>query len=91
MHFQDFTVNIYLRLMWNHPKMVYGAGRNQSSALHVDHSSISLFWLPDLYFPFEKRTSLTMVPVPNKGIRIRPSGDIHYSQKYIQTFNPTSC
>ncbi|PAA46607.1 hypothetical protein BOX15_Mlig009716g1 [Macrostomum lignano] len=75
----DFTVNIYLRMIWEDARLAYSASNpNASVSLHSMKDKI---WMPDIFFRNAKQVENHADPVPNILVKLRPTGRIYFSQK----------
>ena len=77
---QDFSIDIFLRLSWTDPRLVYDA-QPKMSKLTLTAKMIDKIWVPDIFFPGEKSAFEHVVTVPNKIIRMYPNGTISYSAR----------
>uniref|UniRef100_A0A1I8F3I4 Neur_chan_LBD domain-containing protein n=1 Tax=Macrostomum lignano TaxID=282301 RepID=A0A1I8F3I4_9PLAT len=74
----DFTVNIYLRMIWEDARLAYSASNpNASVSLHSMKDKI---WMPDIFFRNAKQVENHADPVPNILVKLRPTGRIYFSQ-----------
>ncbi len=73
-------MEIYLRQEWYDPRLADDRLGNDSVILN--HKQYGQLWVPDLYFPNEKRAMLHDITVPNRLLILKPGGSIFYSQRY---------
>uniref|UniRef100_A0A1I8HYA7 Gamma-aminobutyric acid receptor subunit beta n=3 Tax=Macrostomum lignano TaxID=282301 RepID=A0A1I8HYA7_9PLAT len=75
----DYSVNMFLRQYWNDTRLAYAhRGYNESLTLNSKKSEL---WVPDLYFINEKRGNFHEITTPNLLLRVKPSGEVTFSQK----------
>uniref|UniRef100_A0A1I8J585 Neur_chan_LBD domain-containing protein n=2 Tax=Macrostomum lignano TaxID=282301 RepID=A0A1I8J585_9PLAT len=75
----DYSVNMFLRQYWNDTRLAYlHRGYNQSLTLNSKKSEL---WVPDLYFINEKEGSFHEITTPNLLLRVKPLGQVTFSQK----------
>ncbi|XP_075912690.1 glycine receptor subunit alphaZ1-like [Petromyzon marinus] len=80
----DYKVSIFMRQMWNDPRLSY-AGSRQSLAL--DSSVIGSIWKPDLFFSNEMSGSFHSITTDNRRITVYGNGDIVYSLRLSLTLS----
>ena len=78
---QEYTVDIYLRQIWNDSRLNWSDAnlRDDQHHLVLPPMSIERIWIPDLFFSNEKNSYFHDITVPNKYIRIGKNGDVLYS------------
>ena len=77
---QDYTVSIMLSLSWNITK-TYESQYKDVDYFEIDTENMKKLWIPDLYFPNEKRASYHRVMSSNTGMKYYPDGMIDYSAR----------
>ena len=45
---QEFTVDVYMRQVWNDARLAFAG--NRDNALILQHEALKNMWLPDTYF-----------------------------------------
>lgn len=78
MHFQDYTIGMFLRQTWNDSRLAYGSLPRLRS-LELDPRFMDKIWVPDLFISNEKRAHFHTVTVPNRLMHIYPEGRVQYS------------
>ena len=78
---QEYTVDIYLRQIWNDSRLDWSAIAlgDEQKHLVLPPMSIERIWIPDLFFSNEKNSYFHDITVPNKYIRIGRGGEVLYS------------
>ena len=79
-------MGMFIRQTWNDSRLIYDT-LTDLPLLELDNALMSKVWVPDLFFPSEKKASVHSVTVPNKLMHIYPKGRIQYSQRYIFYFS----
>lgn len=74
-------MDIYLRQFWNDPRTRYE--NDTIPYISVTARALSDIWVPDLYFVNEKSGSFHQVTMPNRLVRVYPSGDVVYSLRSV--------
>ena len=75
-------MGMFVRQRWNDTRLSYEPIPG-FSLLELDNALMSKVWVPDLFFPSEKKAEVHKVTVPNRLMHIYPDGRIVYSQRYI--------
>lgn len=84
---QDFTVSFLLHLRWRDERLL-GFNMKQSfqglthSYLEFDSQNIKLIWVPDLFFPNEKKASFHEVMITNQMSRLYRDANILYISRF---------
>ena len=79
---QDFTATILLHLSWyDHRFSSFQIKNLDEGHVEIDAKNLEKLWVPDLYFPNEKRAYYHNVLMPNKMLRIFKGGDVTYSTR----------
>ncbi|XP_064636457.1 glycine receptor subunit alpha-4-like isoform X3 [Lineus longissimus] len=74
----DYSVNVYLRRVWNDSRLAYFPDYNESMTLSYMHKNI---WSPDLYFINEKKGYVHTITHENRLLSVSPYGKITLSEK----------
>ena len=82
--FQDFSMTIFLRQTWRDIRLSF-AHLNNASSIAMDARMVQSIWVPDLFFPNEKKSHFHDVTVPNRLLRIYNNGTVFYSAR-LATF-----
>ena len=69
-------MDIYMRQSWIDPRMAYTMTDKPTV---IPARAMDMVWVPDIFFPNEKRASFHEVTVPNRLMRVYPNGTIVYS------------
>ena len=80
---QKFTFDCYFRQYWTDLRLAFNSTNLQE--LPMNWQFLSKIWRPDTYFLNGKDSYLHKIAVPNRFIRIAPSGRISYSQRLTVT------
>ena len=72
---QDYTVSLMLALSWYQSDLNY---QYQVDFFEIDNENMKKIWIPDLYFPNEKKASFHRVMSPNQMMRLYPTGRLEY-------------
>lgn len=54
---------------------------NKITSLELDQKMIEKIWVPDSFFPQEKRAKIHTVTVPNRLLHIHKDGTVVYSMR----------
>ena len=78
---EKFTLDCYFRQYWTDPRLSF----NESvlDELAMNWQFLDKIWRPDTFFLNGKDSYLHKIAVPNRFIRIAPSGRISFSQRLI--------
>uniref|UniRef100_A0A3Q2DQV9 Glycine receptor, alpha 4a n=1 Tax=Cyprinodon variegatus TaxID=28743 RepID=A0A3Q2DQV9_CYPVA len=82
---QDYRLNVFLRQMWNDPRLAYSEYPDDS--LDLDPSMLDSIWKPDLFFANEKGANFHEVTTDNKLLRIFQDGSVLYSIRLTLTLS----
>jgi len=77
---QDYTLEMYLRQFWTDPRLSF-KGSNESLTVGIDMTSN--IWIPDTFFPNEKKAFFHQTTTYNSFLRIKPNGEILRSTRYF--------
>ncbi|KAL3880086.1 hypothetical protein ACJMK2_032355 [Sinanodonta woodiana] len=82
----DFTVTVFLHLSWPDTRFtrIYPKIDNDLY-IEIDSKNLDKLWIPDLYFPNEKKAYYHDVFMPNKMLRIYRGGNVTYSTRLTLT------
>ncbi|KAL8621058.1 hypothetical protein ACOMHN_040583 [Nucella lapillus] len=88
----DFTVSLLLHLRWRDLRLL---GHNlkktfemeQKTFLEFDSQNIKRIWVPDLFFPNEKKASFHEIMITNKMSRLYPDASILYISRLSMTLS----
>ncbi|XP_050415025.1 glycine receptor subunit alpha-2 [Patella vulgata] len=86
----DFTVSILLHLQWTDSRLVpYNFQQlfGNLSFLEIDSTNSKRIWVPDIFFPNEKKASFHDVMMANQMMRLYPSGKILYISRLSMTLS----
>jgi len=79
-------VDLYFRQSWIDRRLAYNITDLGPTAkkgyFKLDQSSRDKIWIPDVFFPNEKKALFHYVTVPNFMIKIFPNGEIIYSSRW---------
>uniref|UniRef100_A0A3Q2QNF1 Glycine receptor, alpha 4a n=1 Tax=Fundulus heteroclitus TaxID=8078 RepID=A0A3Q2QNF1_FUNHE len=81
----DYRLNVFLRQMWNDPRLAYSEYPDDS--LDLDPSMLDSIWKPDLFFANEKGANFHEVTTDNKLLRIFQDGSVLYSIRLTLTLS----
>uniref|UniRef100_A0A915IDL9 Neurotransmitter-gated ion-channel ligand-binding domain-containing protein n=1 Tax=Romanomermis culicivorax TaxID=13658 RepID=A0A915IDL9_ROMCU len=86
---QDYTVDFYLRQMWRDPRLRFST---RVDKLTVGWEYVKDIWVPDTFFPNEKKSDFHTATTHNSFLRISQTGDIFTSHRYrvVAEFPPGS-
>ena len=75
-------MTIFLRQKWTDNRLKWTDSHlSNDSVITLDTRMANVLWVPDLFFPNEKRAHLHEVTVPNRLVRIHSNGTILYSSR----------
>ena len=80
MIFQDYSLTIFLRQTWRDSRLSF-AHLNNASSVTMDARMVKSIWVPDLFFPNEKKSHFHDITVPNRLVRIASDGTVFYSAR----------
>ncbi|KAH3836398.1 hypothetical protein DPMN_109768 [Dreissena polymorpha] len=84
----DFTATVLLHLTWyDHRFSKYQIQNMEEGYVEIDAKNLEKLWVPDLYFPNEKRAYYHNVLMPNKMLRIYKGGEVTYSTRLSITLS----
>lgn len=80
---QDFTVGILLHLRWVDERVYHVNAKqffelNKIESLDFDSENIKKVWVPDIFFPNEKKGSFHKIMTDNQMMRLYKGGTILY-------------
>lgn len=84
-YFQDFSVQIGLHLSWKNSDLISTIQTIDKSLtfLDLDAQNMEKVWVPDIYFPNEKRASVHNIMMANKMLRLYKDGTVRYIVRYV--------
>lgn len=71
-------MDFYLRQKWKDPRLVY---RTVVDNITVNWEYVKDIWVPDTFFPNEKKSDFHIATTHNSFLRISQNGDIFTSQR----------
>ncbi|KAK7097043.1 glycine receptor subunit alpha-2-like [Littorina saxatilis] len=80
----DYTVSIMMALSWVQPNLKY---QYEVEFFEIDNDNMKKIWIPDLYFPNEKKASFHQVMNPNQMMRLYPDGRLEYFARLSLTLS----
>ncbi|XP_052792417.1 glycine receptor subunit alpha-2-like isoform X2 [Mya arenaria] len=84
----DFTATVLLHLSWyDHRFSQFQIKNIADGYVEIDAKNLEKLWVPDLYFPNEKRAYYHNVLMPNKMLRVYKGGDVTYSTRLSITLS----
>ncbi|ESO83382.1 hypothetical protein LOTGIDRAFT_53634, partial [Lottia gigantea] len=86
----DFTVSILLHLQWTDKRLVpFNVHKlfGNLTFLEIDSTNSKRIWVPDIFFPNEKKASFHDVMMANQMMRLYPSGKIVYISRLSMTLS----
>ncbi|XP_046362800.1 glycine receptor subunit alpha-1-like isoform X2 [Haliotis cracherodii] len=86
----DFTLSVLLHLQWKDSRLVsfnIGPSFGNLTFLEFDSQSIQRIWVPDIFFPNEKRASFHDVMMANQMMRLYRDGLILYISRLSMTLS----
>lgn len=83
----EFSVGIFLHLKWHDKRYTSWIKKSKSETILFDHRSLDGLWVPDIYFPNEKKARLHEVFFPNKMLSAHESGQISYIARLSLTLS----
>ncbi|XP_056009590.1 glycine receptor subunit alpha-2-like isoform X2 [Ostrea edulis] len=81
----DFSVDVIFRQQWVDKRLVFN--HTKVSSLELDQKMIEKIWVPDSFFPKEKRAKIHDVTVPNRLLHIYKNGTVFYSMRIEMTLS----
>ncbi|XP_076468213.1 glycine receptor subunit alpha-4-like [Babylonia areolata] len=82
----DFTVSLMLALTWTHKDLQY-KDIYDVEFFEIDNENMQKVWIPDLYFPNEKKASFHQVMGPNQVMKLYPDGQLEYFARLSLTLS----
>lgn len=78
--FQDFTVHIGLHLSWRNDDLISKIRTiaYEFEYLDFDAQNMEKVWVPDIYFPNEKKASIHNIMMANKMLRLYKDSTVRY-------------
>ncbi|CAI9725134.1 glycine receptor subunit alpha-1-like isoform X3 [Octopus vulgaris] len=80
----DFTLSMFLYQRWCEHRLMF-RGIVNTTYLELDANAIKEIWVPDLYFPNEKRSNFHEVTMANRMLRINEEGNTLFSMRITMT------
>ncbi|WAQ98194.1 GLRA3-like protein [Mya arenaria] len=77
---QEYSMDIFLRQKWEDKRLEYG-NTSELPWLELDNKMMSRVWIPDTFFPNEKKARVHDVTVPNKMMHLYKNGTVLYSTR----------
>ncbi|XP_078326171.1 glycine receptor subunit alpha-2-like isoform X3 [Crassostrea virginica] len=81
----DFSLDVILRQRWTDKRLEFE--HNKITSLELDQKMIEKIWVPDSFFPQEKRAKIHTVTVPNRLLHIHKDGTVVYSMRIEMTLS----
>ena len=78
-----FTIDCYFRQYWTDERLVFNS--TKMDELTLNWQFLSWIWRPDTFFLNGQDSYLHKVAVPNRFIRVAPTGKVSYSQRLTIT------
>ena len=77
---QDFTVDLSVHFTWESNEIANLMEQHdiQFEFLDLDAQNMDIVWVPDIYFPNEKKAEVHKIMMSNKMLRIYKSGLVSY-------------
>ncbi|KAL4229686.1 Glycine receptor subunit alpha-3 [Mactra antiquata] len=85
----DFTVDIGLHLSWKNDELMtqIRTGKYEFDYLDFDAQNMDKVWVPDIYFPNEKKAALHNIMMANKMLRLNKDSTISYTIRVLLTLS----
>ncbi|XP_052793559.1 glycine receptor subunit alpha-2-like isoform X2 [Mya arenaria] len=76
----DFTVDLKLHLTWKNPHIInnFKSIKVDFDYLDFDAQNMQKVWVPDIYFPNEKRAAVHTIMMDNKMLRLYSDSTVKY-------------
>ena len=74
-----FSLDCYFRQSWTDDRLKYNA--TGVTELALNWAFLAKIWVPDTFFINGKDSYLHKITVPNRFVRISPTGKVSYSQR----------
>ncbi|WAQ98151.1 GLRA2-like protein [Mya arenaria] len=74
----EYSMDIFLRQKWEDRRLRYG-NTSELPWLELDNKMMDRVWVPDTFFPNEKRARVHDVTVPNKMMHVYKNGTVLYN------------
>lgn len=77
----DFTLDLGITLSWKNPKLIKGIPYGKTEMfehLDFDAQNMDKVWVPDIYFPNEKKASIHNIMMVNKMLRLHRDSTVTY-------------
>ena len=71
-------MSLMLSLTWNMPDLAFSKIYEDVDFLEIDAENMKQIWIPDLYFPNEKKASFHQIMSPNQMMKLYPDGRLEY-------------
>ncbi|CDW60584.1 GABA receptor subunit [Trichuris trichiura] len=83
-YFQDYTLDFYLRQNWHDPRLdINRLGAKEELTVSWEYTKD--IWLPDTFFPNEKKSYFHQATTHNSFLRIKGTGEVLTSQRLTVT------
>ncbi|OWA49774.1 Gamma-aminobutyric acid receptor subunit beta [Hypsibius exemplaris] len=83
----DFTIDIYFRQFWTDPRLIIKTFPNKDEQITVGQEMMDRIWMPDTFFPNEKKSFFHHSTTINKFLRIRKNGSLYTSVRLTNTLD----
>ncbi|XP_033743548.1 glycine receptor subunit alpha-2-like [Pecten maximus] len=83
----EFTIEVILHLTWRDPRVMKTFQNQTVESIELDARKMENFWVPDIFFPNEKRAAFHNVMSANKMIRIHKNSIVHYTTRLSLTLS----
>ncbi|XP_052795316.1 glycine receptor subunit alpha-2-like isoform X2 [Mya arenaria] len=82
----EYSMDIFLRQKWEDKRLKYG-NTSELPWLELDNKIMDSVWVPDTFFPNEKKARVHDVTVPNKMMHLYKNGTVLYSIRLSLTLS----
>jgi hypothetical protein len=81
---QDFTADIGLHLTWKDTKLMENIRQYKYTFDYLDFDALNMekVWVPDIYFPNEKKAAVHNIMMANKMLRLYKNSTVSYKIRY---------
>lgn len=89
MSLRDYTIDLYLRQFWRDKRLAFASlnGDGTTSSLTVGIDMVKSIWVPDTFFPNEKKSFFHDTTSHNSFLRIDNHGNVLRSIRLTVTAN----
>ena len=79
--FKDFTVGLIIHLQWEDHRLLNKAHIYDFDYIDFDAHNMEKIWVPDIYFPNEKKAKFHKIMMSNRMLRLFKNETVSYNAR----------